>query len=128
MMHISAGSFYPGIEAGRDIHNYRKWTADWGALGTHVDLRWTGAVGEMTQNLAVPWQSDFVACTGEYWPASRPIEVTQDGSTFYDWMAEAGGAAISQTEFVNKWAKMGFIRYEVATDDFRESSRDLTHP
>lgn len=128
MMHISAGSFYPGIEAGRDVHNYNKWTADWGALGAHVDVRWTGGVGEITQNLAVPWQSDFVACTGEYWPASRPIEVTQDGATYYDWMAETGGAAISQLDFVGKWAKLGFIRYELGTDDFRETSRDLTHP
>lgn len=136
MNYMSGGSFFPGIEVGRDVAFPAKWRADWGALAYHVDIRWTGTTpGEMTQNLAVPWQADFVACTHEYWPASRPIQVKGTGPNYYDWMND--GVAdidaidpIAHRDLLTHWAEMGFIRYDAAADEFQEdpNTRLIGHP
>jgi hypothetical protein len=131
MCSMSGGSFYPGIEVGRDASKWRNWVADFGANKHHIDIRFKGSdgiggVGELTRLLACPWQADFLLCTNEYWPASRPIQVTQDGLNFYDWITD-GTTAMTKDDLLSKWAKLGFIRYQ-ATGEYFEESRMLAVP
>jgi L-Lysine epsilon oxidase N-terminal/L-lysine epsilon oxidase C-terminal domain len=68
--------FYPGIEASwkiRDVFGYvEPFRLDPGSLSP----------GDVSQQMSLPWQSDFVYCTYEdpyvWWPAQRPIDVACD--------------------------------------------------
>jgi len=66
-------AFYPGIEASwkiRDVFNYvEPFRLDPESLSP----------GDISQQMSLPWQTDFVYCTYEdpyvWWPAQRPIDV-----------------------------------------------------
>jgi hypothetical protein len=135
MCSMSGGSFYPGIEVGHGavererVGGRTRWAADYGATKRHIDVRFTGAVGDLTKFLACPWQVDFHACTYLYWPASRPIEVTKDATTYYDWMSDGTFKGLTVEELRLNWMKLGFIRYQVGPAPnhyFEESS--VFHP
>jgi hypothetical protein len=98
-------AMYPGIEAGwmlRDLYAFEEpFRLD------HATL----VAGDVTKQMAVPWQADFYDCTQEaelaWWPAQRPDEV----------FPERGGAQVawirkhvkSATDMVRHWHRLGFI-------------------
>jgi hypothetical protein len=78
-------AFYPGIETSwktRDVYPY---VEPFRLDGTQVQA------GDLTQQMAVPWQTDFLDCSdGDtpflWWPAHRPTQVwPEDGSPQVDW-------------------------------------------
>jgi hypothetical protein len=99
------GAFYPGIEASwflRDVYNYTE----------PFRLDHTGRVaGDVTKQMAVPWQADFRDCY-EYdgcawWPAQRPDFVFPEaGGGPVDWIRDL---VTSYGDMVNNWYKLGFI-------------------
>lgn len=108
---MCGGSFWPGIEVGRNAGMWANWMADWGAQKGHVDVRFVPSnPGELTQTLAIPWQADYAACGGQYWPAGRPESTTRDGITYHDWMADDFDDNIDGEVLIQLWTRLGFIR------------------
>jgi L-lysine epsilon oxidase-like protein len=77
-------AFYPGIEVSwkmRDVFNYiEPFRLDPESLSP----------GDISQQMSLPWQTDFVDCTYEdpfvWWPAQRPIDVrTQSEPGYVAW-------------------------------------------
>jgi hypothetical protein len=61
--------------------------------------------GTLTSQLSVPWQSDYRACGTNWWPGGRPNQVTQDGTTFHEWVPNPWGV----TDMIQNWWELGFI-------------------
>lgn len=99
------GAMFPGIEGSwllRDDY----------AFSEPFRLDPTGrAAGDITRQMAVPWQSDFWKCQDygglAWWPAQRPDDV----------FPEAGGGPVpwtrdlvaSHLDMVDAWSKLGFV-------------------
>jgi FtsP/CotA-like multicopper oxidase with cupredoxin domain len=99
------GAFYPGIEAGwllRDTYEYiEPFRLD------PANLR----AGDVTKQMALPWQADFTECVQEgelaWWPAQRPDEVFPEaGGPQAAWTR---GLVASMMDMVQKWHRLGFI-------------------
>jgi len=140
---MSGGSFYPGIEVGRQAYWPLTWEGRIGCCDEHYDVRVKNEVedggkkavpakpGYLTEFLACPWQADFYACDETYWPHSRPIEVLQtpppprSKGEWKNWMSDPGGDLLPITfdsttlknvpdGIVYKWWKLGFVRYDAS--------------
>jgi hypothetical protein len=65
------GAFYPGIEVSWSVtlsdHYVGPFRIDSGPGRV--------AAGDLTKNLALPWQADFYDCKDGWWPAARPDDV-----------------------------------------------------
>lgn len=107
-------AFFPGIEAGGIPPNLANL-----AFAEAFRLDQTSVQpGDVTKQMARPWQADFMACGGPssdaendspaWWPAARPIGVYPvDGpSTKRLWTL---GVASSANEMVDNWHELGFI-------------------
>lgn len=114
-------AMYPGIEVG-------------GFSGTRVILdpaNYTGAFrldhaalgpGELTRYMALPWQTDFLACDTAFdefwWPVARPIDVFLQGdSSRSTWDRNVP----TKDSMVNNWSDLGFVveqgdRYEAVDE------------
>jgi hypothetical protein len=99
------GAFYPGIESSwflRDKYNYTE----------PFRLDHTGrAAGDITKQMAVPWQADFWDCRSyggyAWWPAQRPDDVFPEaGGGSEEWTREL---VSSYNDMVEQWHKLGFI-------------------
>jgi hypothetical protein len=99
------GAFFPGIEASwllRDTYPfYEPFRLDHGTLQP----------GDVTKQMAVPWQADFYDCTQEgdlaWWPAQRPDNVFPEaGGPQVDWIR---GLVKHPKDMVAKWWRLGFI-------------------
>ena len=98
-------AFYPGIEASwllRDVYGFvAPFRLDAASLQP----------GDVTKQMALPWQADFYDCAQEgdyaWWPAQRPDDV----------FPAAGGAQVpwirkhvtSKEGMVRNWYKLGFV-------------------
>lgn len=94
-------SFSPGIEAGSEL------ISDPGIYIEPFRLDHSiKSAGDITKVMSVPWQSDFSACTGSWWPAQRPGQViTQGTSSYEDWRSGVSGAE-GMADF---WHTLGFV-------------------
>jgi hypothetical protein len=116
------GNFYPGVEASwgtgdPDEHRYK----------FMAPFRLDPALlnpGDVTKQLAVPWQADFFLCKREpselpapldwiaWWPAARPDEViVEESGERKPWAdhGEAFGLVKSQHDMVESWHRLGFV-------------------
>ena len=105
----AGGAFFPGIEAGwmlRDVVD----------LSEPYRIDPTGLrAGDVTRQMAVPWQADFRDCGVEqhdgraipWWPQQRPLTV-QDGTTpgYQSWTRDK---IESRLDMVRRWFELGFI-------------------
>jgi hypothetical protein len=68
------------------------------------------APGFLTEQMAVPWHSDFLACRGNWWPSQRPDLAAQkddpDG-IFPQWTA---GLVSSIPDMIKNFPKLGYIK------------------
>ena len=99
------GAFFPGIEASWLLRDKYKYSEPFRLDPTGLKP------GDITKQMAVPWQADFTDCAqdGElaWWPAQRPDDV----------FPEAGGPQVpwtraiinSMDDMVRKWHLLGFI-------------------
>ncbi|HWZ44625.1 MAG TPA: LodA/GoxA family CTQ-dependent oxidase [Candidatus Saccharimonadales bacterium] len=99
------GAFYPGIEASwmmRDVYTYKEpFRLDPASLKP----------GDITKQMAVPWQADFTDCAqdGElaWWPAARPDDVFPEaGGPQAPWIRDIVNNA---EDMVKSWYRLGFI-------------------
>jgi len=101
----AGGAFFPGIEAGwlmRDSYDFVE------PFRLNHKKR---KAGDVTKQMAVPWQADFTDCAREgelaWWPAQRPDDV----------FPEHGGSQVSWTrdivagpeDMVTDWHRLGFV-------------------
>ena len=66
--------------------------------------------GFLTEQMAVPWQSDFVACRTEWWPSQRPDLAPQKSDPdgiFPQWTA---GLVSSIPDMIKNLPKLGYIK------------------
>jgi hypothetical protein len=77
------GPFYPGIEVGLLCTEKEIFDEPF-RLNHNATSLISGKVkpGIVTQQMAMPWQADFLDCSGGpsgiYWPAQRPVDVVRD--------------------------------------------------
>lgn len=99
------GPFYPGIDAGWMMRDTFKYSEPF-----RLDSRRLKA-GDVTKQMAVPWQADFSDCKQEgelgWWPAQRPDEVIPDGHVRQ--VPWTRGLAESMAAMVKNWHRLGFI-------------------
>ncbi len=99
------GAFYPGIEASwllRDKYQYVE------------PFRLSHArrqPGDVTKQMAVPWQADFYDCAQDgplaWWPAQRPDDVfPASGGPQVAWIRDLINSA---PDMVQKWHRLGFV-------------------
>jgi L-Lysine epsilon oxidase N-terminal/L-lysine epsilon oxidase C-terminal domain/von Willebrand factor type A domain len=97
-------AFYPGIEAGGiaaqpivDVTLFSEpFRLDHGQV----------SAGDITANMACPWQADFNACADNWWPVPRPNQVIpQGGGSYQDWARGVGSA----DDMVTLWSTLGFV-------------------
>jgi hypothetical protein len=103
------GGFFPGIEAGRGMRNN-------GIYMEPYRLRQDMPPGFITEEMALPWQSDFWQCSGAWWPAQRPDLAHQrsnpDASPLRwtkDIITLPTGAG-AERQMVERFAKLGYIK------------------
>ena len=103
------GALFPGIEAGaflRDTTKFLPVVMSTACPSFRIDHASVSA-GEVTQSMALPWQSDFLACDDYWWPVPRPNQVKVAGQGTKAWDRPV---ATDATDFVaGKWNKMGFV-------------------
>lgn len=103
------GALFPGIEAGqflRDATKFHPVAMINGNPSFRIDHAKVSA-GEVTQSMAVPWQSDFLACSDYWWPVHRPNQVKVTGqATRQNWTRPG----FNTPDFVaGGWNKLGFV-------------------
>jgi hypothetical protein len=131
------GAFYPGIEAGWLVRRAEIYAAPFRIERGAVSGRFRVNAGFFSQQMALPWQADFMDCKKEshempnpagsnplgptrnyaWWPAQRPddVFVGPDGQTMVPWARGLNG----HLAMVNEWASRGFVvddgsrKYEV---------------
>lgn len=60
--------------------------------------------GDISANMACPWQADFSACADNWWPVPRPNQTIQQGSgTYQEWWTGSGGTMVTD------WNTLGFV-------------------
>jgi L-Lysine epsilon oxidase N-terminal/L-lysine epsilon oxidase C-terminal domain len=104
------GAFFPGIEGSWFLRD----TAKQGAFDYTEPFRLdhTGhGAGDLTRQMAVPWQSDFWKCRTygghAWWPAQRPDDVFPlSGGGPLPWTREIVN---SHVDMIEQWHKLGFI-------------------
>jgi hypothetical protein len=106
------GGFFPGIEAGYYMKDAARYIE---AFRLRPDL----PPGHFTEQMALPWQSDFLQCResngAPWWPSQRPDVVHLAASPLQtkSWTAgiitqEEGGGG--EQQMVDRFAKLGFVR------------------
>ena len=99
------GAFYPGIEGSwllRDTYTYLEpFRLD------PTNLK----PGDITKQMAVPWQADYNDCAQEgelaWWPAQRPDDVFPEaGGPQVPWTR---GIVKDMSDMVQKWHRLGFV-------------------
>jgi hypothetical protein len=107
-------AFYPGIECSwkmRDVFQYIE-----PFRLNHASL----SPGDISQQMSLPWQTDFVDCAYEdpyvWWPAQRPIDVRTDNQEDYSLWASSfdspnrqGSADMSAEEMVWNFYRLGHV-------------------
>jgi hypothetical protein len=97
------GGFYPGIEAGarvKDKPNYAE------AFRLRPEL----PAGFFTEQMAVPWHSDFLACNMSWWPSQRPDLAPQKedpNGLFPQWTK---GLVSTVPDMIKNFPKLGYIK------------------
>jgi len=98
------GNLYPGIEASWWMLEKFTYTAPFRLNPASVKP------GDITSQMAVPWQSDFTACRFDagfaWWPAQRPDDVTRNGIEGAKWHQDFGS---TREEMVATWDHLGFV-------------------
>ncbi|MFL6214357.1 MAG: LodA/GoxA family CTQ-dependent oxidase [Blastocatellia bacterium] len=113
-------AFFPGIEASWFLRSSRASEYDY---SEPFRLDHTGrAAGDVTKQMAVPWQADFYECYSDnslaWWPAQRPDNVEPEGGGgpvkwIRDIVRQDGDPGVSledsHLDMVANWFRLGFV-------------------
>jgi L-Lysine epsilon oxidase N-terminal/L-lysine epsilon oxidase C-terminal domain len=121
--------FYPGIEVGwrmRDVFKYvEPFRLDSDALSP----------GDVSQQMSLPWQTDFVDCAYEdpyvWWPAQRPIDVRPYKKTGYvpwdrGFNRSKPNQSLGNEDMIHDFYRLGHVLR--SGEDFFESGRITEKP
>jgi len=99
-------AFYPGIEAG-GLNAGQRPILDASLYAEAFRINHaTVSPGTLSASMALPWQADFYACGGNWWPVPRPDRVTVTGQSGPQaWVRGIG----SYQDMVDKWHTLGFV-------------------
>ncbi len=102
------GAFYPGIEASWLLRDVYKFSEPLRLDPTSLQA------GDITKQMAVPWQADFTDCAQEgelaWWPAQRPDDVfPESGGGQVPWTRDIIGDSNSKSDMIKNWYRLGFI-------------------
>jgi hypothetical protein len=105
-------AFYPGIETSFHIRDKFHYIEPFRLDPDQVNP------GDVTQQMSLPWQTDFVDCSdGDlpfvWWPAQRPIDVRSDPTkTPVRWARDFKGNKedVSAREMVDDWWRLGLLQ------------------
>jgi hypothetical protein len=104
-------AFYPGIETSFHIRDKFHYSEPFRLAADQVKP------GDVTQQMSLPWQTDFVDCSdGDlpfvWWPAQRPIDVRRDRTKPpVRWARDFKGnrTDVSAREMVDDWWRLGLL-------------------
>ena len=122
-----ATSFFPGIEAGFAIANPALYMEPFRLSHQQV------LPGQLTAQMAVPWQADFNDCAEDWWPSQRPVDVFSretdipNGPARWDEGIYETGDAPSRKRMVDSFGKLGVIVPD-NSGQLLESERDGSLP
>jgi hypothetical protein len=119
------GAFYPGIETSfmtRDTYSFIE--------PFRLDIAQLRP-GDLTKQMAVPWQADFYDCTYEeplhWWPAQRPEYVflpdISPGTPPVPWTRDIIREPDHPEDMINNWHKLGFVVQQ--GDQYVETERHV---
>ncbi|MEP7306438.1 MAG: LodA/GoxA family CTQ-dependent oxidase [Acidobacteriota bacterium] len=99
------GPFYPGIEAGWLLRDVYTCSEPFRLDHTHVEA------GDVTKQMALPWQADFYDCQSEgdfgWWPSQRPDAVfPETGGPQVPWTRDLVN---SKKDMVEHWWELGIV-------------------
>ena len=99
------GALYPGIEASWLLRDTYKFSEPFRLDLTNLKP------GDVTKQMALPWQADFTDCAQEgelaWWPAQRPDDVfPETGGPQVPWTRNVVN---SMSDMVRKWHRLGFV-------------------
>ena len=105
-------AFFPGIETSFHIRDKFRYVEPF-----RLDHR-TVKPGHVTQQMSLPWQTDFVDCSdGDsplvWWPAQRPIDVQSGpGKDPVRWARNfrAGSQDVGPEGMVQEWWRLGLLK------------------
>ena len=94
-------AFFPGIEASWKIRDVFKYVEPFRLDPSSV------SPGDISQQMSLPWQTDFVDCAYEdpyvWWPAQRPIDVRVDeGAGYFPWTRKFDQGPAQQENAANE--------------------------
>jgi hypothetical protein len=104
------GAFYPGIEVSWFVRDKYQFIEPFRLDSSKL------VPGDLTKQMALPWQADFWACAKEkktdgiisWWVFARPDDTFFEGaSTMHPW-APTNEFAVFE-DMVRKWMKLGFV-------------------
>lgn len=97
--------FFPGIEGGWLLRDTYTYSEPFRLDATNLKP------GDVTKQMAVPWQADFTDCAQEgelaWWPAQRPDDVFPEGGG--PQVAWTRGLVSSKSDMIKRWHRLGFI-------------------
>lgn len=120
-------SFYPGIEAGFLMADPALYM-ERGRL-SHQQV----TAGQLTGQMALPWQADFNDCAEDWWPSQRPVEIYAKAGDAPNnpvgWAdgVSTGSSVSSRKSMVENVTKLGFI-VPNGSGSFVEAERDANLP
>jgi hypothetical protein len=99
------GAFYPGIEASWYTRDHYDFIEPFRLSHTLL------SAGDITKQMALPWQADFYDCRQEeelsWWPAQRPDDVFVEGNpNMHKWTR---WHVTNYQGMVDKWHHLGFV-------------------
>ena len=110
------GAFFPGIEASWKLRDVFPFVEPFRPDAARM------RPGDVTNQMSLPWQSDFLDCAVEpsndagedlvWWPAQRPIFVLRAGSnTYIPWARTTvdGTQPMTVDQMITGWAGLGFL-------------------
>jgi hypothetical protein len=95
--------FFPGIEAGIVTKDPTLYSQPFDFRLNHAQAR----PGDLTALMAVPWQADFMDCSGDWWPSQRPDNVRRVATSTNTVVWDRG--VTTHLEMVHNFSKLAFI-------------------
>jgi hypothetical protein len=127
-LHCCVGtSFYPGIEAGFLWANPNLYM-EYGRF-SHLQVK----AGQLTGQMALPWQADFNDCSDDWWPSQRPTNIfVSSGDVPNSPVRWADGvssstSASNRRKMVENFSKLGFVVSD-GVGSLIEAERDTNLP
>lgn len=95
--------FFPGIEAGIITQDPIIYAAPFDFRIEHAQMQ----PGDLTAQMALPWQADFLDCSGNWWPSQRPDNVRRTATSNEEVAWDRG--VNTHLQMVHNFSKLSFI-------------------